>query len=250
MKSNLLNEMQQLFSAECMGDTIPIPSYLFIQRYGREIQEEMQEITSLLGQKDCFFFCSVGRKSGEKLVTNFQMALERNSGIGKDYSGCILIEFSGKEEEKEIEELLDYIDSQRARLHCIYTTKTAEKVKELKELLENYGFVKVVYGEEYEVVEQMEIFEEIVTTYGFQLEEEAKEVIIDFFHKQKWEEEDRVKIRIQNMAKEIVYNRLVKEKHQDKNIKKEEVENVLHLLQESKKPKRQMGFVMGGAIVE
>ena len=155
MKSNLLNEMQQLFSAECMGDTIPIPSYLFIQRYGREIQEEMQEITSLLGQKDCFFFCSVGRKSGEKLVTNFQMALERNSGIGKDYSGCILIEFSGKEEEKEIEELLDYIDSQRARLHCIYTTKTAEKVKELKELLENNGFVKVVYGEEYEVVEQI-----------------------------------------------------------------------------------------------
>ena len=84
----------------------------------------------------------------------------------------------------------------------------------------------------------------------FLLEEEAKEVIIDFFHKQKWEEEDRVKIRIQNMAKEIVYNRLVKEKHQDKNITREEVETILHSLQESKKTKRQMGFVMGGAIVE
>ena len=66
------------------------------------------------------------------------MALERHSGIGKEYTGSVLVEFSGMEEEKELEELLDYIDRQRNRLHCIYTIKASEEVKDIKEKLENY----------------------------------------------------------------------------------------------------------------
>lgn len=250
MKSNLLNEIKQLFENRgCLQNTIPIPSYLFVQRYGREIQEEMKEIAALFGQKEWFPFCCAGIKNEEKLLTGFKMALERHSGIGKEYAGSVLVEFSGMEEEKEIEELLDYIDRQKHRLHCIYTIKASEEVKDIKEKLENFGFVRVVQGEEYKHSEQIEIFQETINMYQFRLEEKAEDYIVDFFGKLKWQEEDVVKIRIQNMAKEIVYNRLMEGGHGEKFLKKEEVEYVLHSLQSGKMQQRQIGFLMEGVEV-
>lgn len=248
MKSNLLREIQQLFdNREGMETRIPVPSYLFVQRYGRQIQDDMKEMSEVFGQKEWFEFSYTKVKKEEKLITAFKMELERHSGIGKEYTGSVLVEFSGMEEEKQVEELLDYIERQKHRLHCIYTIKASEEVADIKEQLENYGFVRIVQGEEYEAYEQIEIFRETIEGYQFQLEEEAEEYVTDFFEKQKWQEEDMVKIRIQNMAKEIVYNKLMEEGHKDKLLKKEEVESVLHSLKSNKAQKRQIGFVMGGA---
>ena len=247
MKSNLLTEIKQLFDREdLLRTTIPVPSYLFVQRYGREINDDMKEIAALFGQKEWFLFCSGNIKNEEKLLTGFKMALERHSGIGKEYTGSVLIEFSGEESEKEMEELLDYINSQKHRLHCIYTVKVSERVKNIREQLENYGFVRVVQGEAYDAYEQIEIFQNIVNEYQFQLEEEAQHYIVDFFRKQKWQETDAVKIRIQNMAKEIVYNKLMGGESENNRIKKEEVEQVFQASQTSKVQKRQIGFVIGG----
>ena len=250
MKSNLLKEMQQLFDRNQDGNNIPVPNYLFVQRYGREINGEMNEITSLLGQKGWFSFSTNSIKNNEKLLTGFQVELERNAGVGKEYAGSVLIEFSGNEEEKELEDLLDYIDSQKYRLRCVYTIKDSENTKDIKGLLENYGFVRVVQGEEYEVSEQMAIFTDTMALYDYKLEKTAKEYIDEFFGKQKWKEEDAVKIRIQNIAKEIVYNKLMKPEGKGKVVRKAEVENVIQLMQCEKTTKRQMGFVMGGAEVE
>ena len=83
--------------------------------------------------------------------------------------------------------------------------------------------------------------------FGFESREDAEKYIVDFFEKLKWQEEDVVKIRIQNMAKEIVYNKLMENGDKEKNIKKEDVESVLHSLKVNKGMKRQIGFVMEGA---
>ena len=112
--------------------------------------------------------------------------------------------------------------------------------------MEKYGFVRVVRGEEYETFEQIEIFQEVIKLCQLQLEEDAEKYIVDFFEKLKWQEEDVVKIRIQNMAKEIVYNKLMENGDKEKNIKKEDVESVLHSLKVNKGMKRQIGFVRGG----
>ena len=250
IKSNLLKEIQQLLDKKSNGNNIPVPSYLFVQRYGREIQDDMKEISSLLGQKEWFLFSSASKKMNEKLLTGFQIVLETHSGIGKEYAGSILIELSGEEEEKELEELLDYVHSQEYRLHCIYTIKASENIKEIKGILENYGFVRVVKGEEYKVSEQVDIFREIIKKYQYQLDKVAENCMVDFLNKQKWQEEDDVKIRIQNMAKEIVYNKLMEQEQEDKVIRKEEVENAIRSFEWGKKTKRQMGFVMGGVEVE
>ena len=250
MKSNLLKEVQQLFDRGRNGDNIPVPSYLFVQRYGREIHEDMQEISTLFGLKEWFPFSCALTKNDEKLVTGLQMELERHSGVGKEYTGSILVELSGKEEDKELEELLDYVDSQKYRLRCVYAIKASENVKHVKGLLENYGFVRVVLGEEYDASEQIEIFMDTIEEFQYRLEKTAKECIVDFFNKQKWQEKDGVKIRIQNMAREIIYNKLIDENASEKVISKEEMENVINSRQWEKMTRRPMGFVMGGVEIE
>lgn len=248
MKNNLLREIKQMLEIKAnTGNAIPIPTYLFVQRYGRDIHEYMEEIATLFEQKEWFPFCCANVKKEEKLITGLKMELERHSGIGKEYIGSVLIEFSGMEEEKEIEELLDYIDRQKPRLHCIYTVKASGEVQEIIEQLENYGFARVVEGEEYEVLEQMNIFRDTLKMYQFELDEAAEKHIVKFLERQKWQEEDAVKIRIQNMAKEIVYNQMMEGRQKDRLLRKEEVESVLQSLKLSKTQKRQIGFVMGGA---
>lgn len=248
MKTNLLMEIQQVIEREnVLKINIPIPSYIFVQRYGREIGEDIKAITELFGRKAWFSFDSSNIKKEEKLLTAFQMELGRHSGIGKEYAGCILVELSGKETESDLEELFGYIDTHQHRLQCIYTVKETEGVSDIKKQLENFGFVRVIEGEEYDTFEQMEIFQDTLKTYQFHLEEEAKGYIEEFFENQKWKETDMVKIRIQNMAKEIVYKKLMKITTNDYWVTKEETQQVLSILQEKTVQKRQIGFVMGGA---
>ena len=248
MKSNLLSEMQQILEREDkMKVTLPIPHYLFVQRYGREIIDDMQEIAELFGQKEWFFFDTSRPQKDGKLLSYFNIELDRHAGLGREYTGSILIELSGEEDEKELEELFHYIDSHKERLHCIYTMKVSEEVKMVRRHLEKYGFVRVVPGEKYDSYEQIEIFQDTLEAYQFQLDEEAERYVTKFFRKREWEETDAVKKRIENIAKELVYGNLIREEAEKNIITKDEVEQVLASLQSEPARKRQIGFVTGGA---
>lgn len=248
MKSNLLSEMQQILDhEEMMNVALPIPTYLYVQRYGRDIEEEMPEISRALGQKEWFPFSTNNQQKEGNLLRHFKMELERHSGLGKEYAGSVLIELSGEEDTKELEEILDYIESQKQRLHCVYTTKMLESVPEMRRQLENHGFVRVVQGEKYDAYEQIEIFQNTLETYHFELEEEARHYITEFFRIKEWQEHEAVKIRIQNLAKEMVYSKLLGGEERKTVVTKEEVEQVLASLQEEPVKKRQIGFVLGGA---
>ena len=247
MKSNLLSEIQQILEREDrMKVTLPIPHYLFVQRYGREITGDMQEIAALFGQKEWFSFDTNRQQKDGKLLSYFKMELDRHAGLGREYTGSILIELSGEEDEKELEELFHYIDSHKERLYCIYTMKVSEEVKTVRKHLEQYGFVRVVQGEKYDAYEQIEIFQDTLESYQFQLNEEAEHYVTEFFRKREWEETDAVKKRIENIAKELVYGNLIKEETEKSIITKEEVEQVLISLQGEPAKKRQIGFVIGG----
>ncbi len=251
MKNNLLTELQQILEKEdaCKG-SLPIPNYLFVQQYGRDIEEEMPQIATLFGQKEWFLFDHGTQQKEGKMLSHFKMELNRHAGVGREYSGSILIELSTPEEEteeKELEELLSYIDSQKNRLHCVYTMRNEETVDRVKRQLENYGFVRVIYAEPYQADEQTEIFLDTLQTYQFRADKGAKQCAKAFFQEREWNTSDAVKIRIENIAKEIVYCSFMNKEIQDNIVHKEEVEQVFASLAKEMTKKRQIGFVVGGA---
>lgn len=251
MNSNLLAEIKQILSRkEVRGGKIPIPNYLFIQQYGRDILEEMPQITTLFGQTQWYTFDTGAQQKEGNMLSHFKMELNRHAGVGREYKGSILIELSTPEEdkeEKELEELLSYVDSQKNRLHCVYTMRGQGKVEQVKNQLGNYGFVRVVYAEPYRTNEQIEIFLDVLRVYQFRLDVEAKQCVEAFFEEKEWDTTDSVKIRIENIAKEIVYSRFINEEMKDNILHKEDVERVFTSLEKEKTIKRQIGFVTGGA---
>jgi len=251
MKNNLLTEIQQILEMkDARKGSLPIPNYLFIQQYGRDLMEEMPQIAALFGQTEWFLFDTGAQQKEGTILSHFKLELNRHAGVGREYSGSILIDLSTPEEEKEekeLEELLSYLDSQKNRLHCVYTMRGQETVDKVKKQLENYGFVRVVYAKPYQADEQMEIFLDTLQAYQFQADAEAKRCAEAFFQEKDWETSDAVKIRIENIAKEIVYCSFVNEEVQDNIVQKEEVEKVFTALAKEMTKKRQIGFVIGGA---
>ena len=251
MKNNLLTEIQQILEKEdARKGGFPIPNYLFVQQYGRDIVEEMPQIATLFGHKEWFLFDTGARQKEGNMLSHFKMELLKYAGVGREYSGSILIRISVPEEEqeeKELEELISYIDSQKNRLHCVYTMREQEAVDRIKKQLENYGFVRVVYADPYQVDEQMEIFTDALQVYGLQADAEVKHYAEVFFREKEWSTSDAVKIRIENIAKEIIYCSFINEKVQDNILRKEDVEQVFAALAKEMAKKRQIGFVTGGA---
>jgi len=253
MKNNLLAEIQQILEREdARKGSLPIPNYLFVQQYGRDITEEMPQIAALFGQAEWFTFDNGVQQKEGNLLSHFKLELNRHAGIGREYSGSILIELSAPEnekEEKELEELLSYIDSQKDRLHCVYTMRGQEAVDRVRKRLENYGFVRVVYAKPYRVDEQTAIFSDTLQMYRFQADEEAERCAEAFFEGKEWDTSDAVKIRIENIAKEIVYQSFINEDAQDNIVRKEEIERVFAALLKETTKKRPIGFAVGGAEV-
>ena len=251
MKSNLLIEIQQILAKkDAKKERLPIPNYLFVQQYGREILEEMPQIAELFGQADWFAFDAGLKEKEGKTLSRFQMELNRHAGIGREYTGSVLIEIPRLEEaneEKDFEELLSFIDSEKHRLHCVYTIPGDEYAEKIKKQLENYGFVRAVYAEPYQLEEQVEIFMDTLKSYNFQVDDEAKQCVELFFQEKEWDVSDAVKVRIQNIAKEIVYCSIIKEAEHDNMVHKEDVESVFDSLVKEMAKKRQIGFVIGGA---
>lgn len=248
MNSNLLTEIQQIFEKEdARKGSLPIPNYLFIQQYGRGIVEEMPQIAALLGQTEWFTFDDEVHQKEGTILSHFKLELNRHAGVGREYSGSILIELSTPEdekEEKELEELLGYIDSQKNRLHCVYTMRGQGNVDRVKAQLENYGFVRGVYAKPYLVDEQMQIFLDTLQMYQFQVDAEAKQCAEAFFREKEWDTSDAVKTRIENIAKEIVYSSCISGGPQNNMVQKEDVERVFTSLGRESAKKRTIGFVI------
>lgn len=256
MKSNLLQELEQIVAYEDQMDMVLlIPSYLFVRKYGRSVEAEMPEIAALLGKKEWFFFRA--DISQEKSILNrFLIEQECKTNVGREYEGCILLELTGAENEKELLEFLNYIESQRQRLTCIYTTRESKEAAEIKKKLSVYGFVRQIDGESFDAFEQLEIFENTLKKYQFSITGGARIKLAEWFRKKKWQEEDAVITQIQNMAKSVIYQKLLNMKPDIESSKKasgekkevflgkEEIENIIQETEGKTETKRQIGFVL------
>ena len=158
------------------------PESKFVQNYGRSIEAEMPQIAELLGKKDWFFFRA--DVSQEKSILNrFLVEQECKSSVGREYEGCILLELTGAENEKELFEFINYIEEQKHRLTCIYTTRESEEATGIKKKLASFGFVRQIDGECFDAYEQLEVFEMTIKEYQFSITGGARIKLAEWFRK-------------------------------------------------------------------
>jgi len=244
MKTNLLLEIQQITEREAQVKVpLPMPSYLFVQDYGRNVEEDMAEISKLMGMQDWFLFKAEGGCFEKDILTKFLLEQECRAKPGREYEGCVLVELTGEENRKEIEEFLSYINTQRQRIQFVFTTKVTENVDLIRKQLAEECFVRVVYGECYTSQEQMELFHTILQRYPFVLDEGAEVQLLKFLEEKQWKKEDAVKRQIQNMVDEMVYEKMLSEQGKNPVITIEELTPIIDKMKEKTMSRRQIGFV-------
>lgn len=244
MKTNLLLEIQRITKREeAVKTVLPMPGYLFVQDYGRTIDEDMDEITGLLGMQEWFFFKTEGQSFEKDLLTKFMLELECRAKPGREYEGCVLVEVTGEEGEKEMAEFLSYINSQRHRLQFLFTTRELHNVEEIRKQLAKECFVRVVHGECYTPQQQMELFKEMLAQYQYTLDDNAESLLLSFCEEKQWNKEDTIKRHLQNMADEMVYEKMLEGSAEDTVVNERELESVIDKNKEIKVTRRQIGFI-------
>jgi len=246
MKSNLILELQRITGSKAVNKDFPMPCYLFIQKYGRNIQNELGEIAKLLGREKHFSFKTDASMREETLLRKFLLEEDKHAELGKQYSGCVLIELTGEEPEEEVFSFLDYLDRHQQRIDYLFTTKNHQKSDEIRRSLEQFFFVRVLEGTKYEAQEQLVLFEKGMEAYQFEMAEDARAELVEYFESKEWKEEDLVEKRIRNLVSNIVYSSMLDNVEDRKIIDRGDVALALKKVMDNSEKKSTIGFVIGG----
>ena len=115
----------------------------------------------------------------------------------------------------------------------------------MKNAIMQYGFVRMIEGEDYKLNEQLTIFEQTASGYHFSLSGGARIRLAEWLQKKEWQEEENVGNIIQNMAKSAVYQKILttgKIADEENLLGKTEIEAVIHEFDKKENTRRPIGF--------
>ena len=243
MKNGILAELNIWKNYETKTNKKQLrPYYLFVQKYGRTLVTDIQQIAEGFG-KNRFFCFKRGNASDKGSLTEcFRIELEKNAELGKEFNGLVLILLNGSEEEKERIELYQYITDRAAELSCVFMTQSEITGEVLKQEMEQYlPLVRMKTGESYDLEEQLEVFTNTLWENGAGLTSEASEYARQVLSDVEWNETDHVENRIRNIAYNLVYEQILEGKGLQR-ISVRELEQSMKPLQKEQCKKFRIGF--------
>jgi len=241
---SILEELNKVKACEQERNVkLPKPCYLFVQKFGRSPEAELPEIAEAFGNGSWFHFLTEVKKKDITIRNRFIMELEKHAELGKAFQGHVLVELTGEEEPKEVFEFLSYIKQNEKQFQCIFTTRMLDRAEEIKNCLEEHFFVRKIEGKEYDNSEQSTVFLRVLLEYGFDIDllVNGLETLFAGVH---WEETDMVQSRIENLARNIVYNKML-EPEAVLLVSAEEVEEAMREWKKEPERVRRIGFVKG-----
>lgn len=243
----MITEIRKLKELESnTGVKVPKPVFFYVERYGRKLEDEMEEILPMLGKKEWFFFKADCRFKEGGLLHNFIIELEKNAKLGKDYKECILIELTEDiHYNEEFEEFLIYLKALEEKIAFLFTVKQGKNTVFIQECMEQYFFVRKIYAKEYTPQEQWKKIQEICQEYQTSISKEAEEIFRKDLEEREWREQEQVMLRLKNRICSQIYELLLIPE-QPKVISKEMAERILKKLEPVIKKTHTIGFCRKG----
>lgn len=246
MSNKIYREIEKINEIEgTHGVLLPKPYYLYVQKYGREIADDMDSIAKIAGKKEWFRFKVGGHVEADSIVNEFHMELKKHASVGKAYRDSVLIEFFENVREQELKEFIRVLKQEEGNYYYLFSVQKEQDEESVEALLEQYFFIRTVDAEAYTWEEQFDIFEKTIEQYDFSMTRDAAARMKNYFIEKEWHEEDAVAQKIENMAKTLVYDRLQEESSKYK-IGVKQVENMLEQEKERQPERRMIGFQLGG----
>lgn len=227
-----------------IGKKLPKPLFLFVENYGRTLDNMLDELAKEFGKSDAFVF-HVGKYAENKPKQYLECEMKKRAKLGKAYNGCVLVKLSGGMDVVELYELVQFVLEQREELVALFSVNSMRMAQRVERVLEAYVYVRVVEGEPFSKEEQLGILEEQWNEFGITLLPHEKEKICEVLSAHSWDESDNVRTKLNNLAMKIAYEKIFSGNTKTDNSIESSFE--LELNSAEKEPKkRQIGFVLEG----
>lgn len=242
MRNKISEELFALQKKESVrGMKFPRPYYLFWEKYGRSLKGEMDEICGLLKKTAWFEFDTAQYDSN--YADKLKIEVGKQSMLGKGYDGCLLISIAEGVDENELIKLMEYIKGQEELVVPVFSVKCEEEVERIKSVIERYHYCRIAEGEEYTAKEQTDIIRQELEECGFELED--AQAVLEVMEGVCWDEKDRVENTLKNVAKQMIYEEMIKEEEKESIEGYEFLKRTLYE-RGDRETKHVIGFVMEG----
>lgn len=248
MGYHIVEELKKIRNLEMVeGIAVPVPSFLYIQQYGRRLEEQMDLIAEGLNKKEWFLFKIDERQREKGMVQSLSVELEKRAKIGKQYEECVLIEFGeGMYQQEALEELFDYLKTMEDKVSFLFTVKPSKNMDILQQCMEQYFFVRTIQGEAYTVEEQITLIQEHCERFRYCLTEKASQVFAEGLAKKQWKTYDHVACRLKNLVYGFLYENVLEGKDKADYITSEVALTILEQMDNEGSKKVTIGFKQGG----
>ena len=206
---NLLTEYITLKNQKAThGFQLPDPTYLFIEHYGRRLEDELPQIAEAFGVTDYFTFSADELTSDSNLYMNFFSKLQTHAPTGRNFRGCILITLSERMPMNDFCAILTLLKGTDGIIP-IFTQASNANIHHLLPLLHNTFFLRTVEGEPYEPEEQLQIIRSELQHCGLQMTEETEERLTETLAQCAWQQTDDVSHKLKSIVRNLVYDKLM-----------------------------------------
>ncbi len=207
---NLLTEYITLKQKEKdFGFALPHPTYLFIEHYGRRLDEELPQIAEAFGVTDYFSFSADVVASDSTPSMSFFSTLQKNTPTGQTFQGCILISLSERISADDFNAIVALIKNSDGIIP-IFTQRSDADISHLLPTLKSNFFLRTVEGEPYPAEEQLQIVENELQRYGLtDITEEAKLLLSTALEECKWQPYDHVQHDLKTIVQNLAYDKLI-----------------------------------------
>lgn len=235
-----------------VGDNhIPKPTYMYIQAYGKDIREDMEELATELGYRQYAVFDRMSCSQGKKYVDAYNILMEKKKPLGQSYEGCILIDLTGMDELEDIIDFISYIGMQKDTCSYIFTMNETKNTGLIQEVLEQYFFVRKIVASKYSLDEQCKTIEEelqkyIASNINISFGEGIRELLLQHLEQCKWKTMDMVKHKLKNMVAKAVYDAIVLNESTDIVVDGEFIADMFEGQNVRAEEKSTFGFCIGG----
>lgn len=233
------------------GINVPMPKFIYIEKYGRRPEEQMEDILSAFGKKEWFLYQTDVRFHEGGILENFIMELKKHAKIGKPYEEFVLIELSDTIHMDEgFKNFLAYLKMEEPRMNFMFVMKQSKNTVQVQQCMEQYFFVKTICAEKYSVWEQLESIRDTCNRYGFEISEDAERIFRDSLEKKEWEAEENVICILNNKVCGMIYDAAVSNSESKQIVTGEMASRMISQLAKGKERKIKFGFCVEGVSYE
>lgn len=245
MNYSILDDIRSIKQLEKrIGKPVPQPLFLFVENYGRTLDNMLDELAKELGKSDAFVF-NAWKYAESNPKQYMECEMKKRAKLGKSYNGCVLVKLSGGVDVVELHELVQFALERGDELVILLSVNSTRLAQRVERVLETYAYVRVVEGEPFSEEEQLCILEEQWGGFGITLLPHEKKKIREVLGKHVWEVSDSVRTRLNNLAMKIAYEKIFSGNSESDNYIESSFELELNSTEEEPK-KRQIGFVLEG----